>query len=42
MIRQLNLDGKKVRSAFQASIDWANHLTSLHAAAHSHSAPTAE
>jgi EAL and modified HD-GYP domain-containing signal transduction protein len=29
MIRQLNLDATKVRCAFQASIDWANHLASL-------------
>ena len=32
MIRQLDLDGKKVRAAFQASIDWANNLSALHPA----------
>ncbi|MBP1599158.1 MAG: hypothetical protein H6Q05_4535 [Acidobacteria bacterium] len=32
MIQQLNLDSRKVRSALQASINWANDLASLHAA----------
>jgi hypothetical protein len=30
MIHQLNLDPKKVKSAFQTSIDWAGELATLH------------
>jgi c-di-GMP phosphodiesterase len=31
MIQRLNLDATKVRAAFQASVDWANEMASLHA-----------
>jgi EAL and modified HD-GYP domain-containing signal transduction protein len=31
MIQRLNLDAAKVRAAFQASVDWANEMASLHA-----------
>jgi len=30
MIQRLNLDAAKVRAAFQASVDWANEMSSLH------------
>ena len=30
MIQKLNLDGAKVQAAFQASVDWANEMASLH------------
>jgi len=30
MIQRLNLDAVKVRAAFQASVDWANEMASLH------------
>ncbi|MBU0769065.1 MAG: HDOD domain-containing protein [Proteobacteria bacterium] len=30
MIHQLNLDGNKIRAAFQTSIDWAGALATLH------------
>jgi c-di-GMP phosphodiesterase len=30
MIQRLNLDAAKVRAAFQASVDWANEMASLH------------
>jgi EAL and modified HD-GYP domain-containing signal transduction protein len=32
MIQQLNLDSAKVQAAFQASVDWANEMATLHAA----------
>jgi c-di-GMP phosphodiesterase len=32
MIQRLNLDNAKVHAAFQASVDWANEMASLHAA----------
>lgn len=31
MIQRLNLDGAKVQAAFQASVDWADEMASLHA-----------
>lgn len=30
MIQQLNLDGNKIRAAFQTSVDWAGELATLH------------
>ena len=30
MIHQLNLDPKKLKSAFQTAIDWAGELATLH------------
>jgi EAL and modified HD-GYP domain-containing signal transduction protein len=30
LIRQLNLDSRKVKAAFQASLDWASELDSMH------------
>ncbi len=32
MIQRLNLDSAKVQAAFQASVDWANMMATLHAA----------
>jgi len=32
MVQQLNLDSAKVQAAFRASVDWANEMTTLHAA----------